>query len=103
MLSGESFDLSTEFVVRAMEAQNRENTLIFSEESFERDVLRATEPVLVSIWTEGCTGCARLAPVMDSIAREFKGRVKVGKLNAIPNMDLAMRFEVRATSDTAVC
>lgn len=96
MLSGESFDLATDFVVSAMEAHSRENTLIFSEESFEQDVLRATEPVLVSVWTEGCSGCARLAPVVDSIAREFKGRVKVGRLNATSNMDLATRFEVRA-------
>jgi thioredoxin 1 len=96
MLSGESFDLTTDFIVRAMEEHNRENTLVFSEASFEQDVLRATMPVLVSVWTKGCTGCARLAPLVDLIACEFKGRVKVGKLNAISNMDLAMRLEVRA-------
>jgi len=88
MLSGESFDLTTDFIVRAMEEHNRENTLVFSEASFEQDVLRATMPVLVSVWTKGCTGCARLAPLVDLIACEFKGRVKVGKPNAISNMDL---------------
>jgi DNA-binding transcriptional MerR regulator/thiol-disulfide isomerase/thioredoxin len=95
-LFGETFDLAVDFIIRAAAAQASENTLTFSEASFEQDVLKATVPVLVSVWAEGCTGCARLAPFVDLLAREFKGRARVGKLNAMSNMDLAMRFEVRA-------
>ncbi len=79
MLSGENFELATRFIVQAAAANYCENTLTFSEDSFGRDVLQATVPVLVSVWGEGCTGCPRLAPFVDLVAREFKGRVKVGK------------------------
>ena len=95
MLSGKDFDGAVEFIVGATAAHNSAETLTFSAASFEQDVLRAALPVLVSVWAKGCTGCARLAPRVDAVAREFKGRVRVGKLDGMSNMDLAMKLEVR--------
>src|SRR5262249_51884261 len=67
----------------------------FSEESFEAEVLCAHVPVLVHIWTEGCGGCQTLGRFVDVIAHEYLGRAKVGKLDAMSNINLAKKFDVR--------
>ncbi len=96
MLSGKDFDSAVAILVAATAAHNSADTITFSEDSFEQDVLREAMPVLVSVWSKGCTGCARLAPKVDAVAREFKGKVKVGKLDGMSNLNVAMRLEVRA-------
>ena len=72
-----------------------ENTLVFTDATFVEDVLRSDVPVLVDFWTEGCGGCSRLAPTIDVIATEYAGKAKVGKLEAMANMSIAMRYNIR--------
>ena len=60
------------------------------------DVLLSEVPVLVDVWAEGCGGCRRLAPLIDVVASEYAGKAKVGKLDAMSNLDTAMRYHVRA-------
>ncbi len=96
MLTGKHFDSAADFLAKAVAAMDHEYTLIFSAASFETDVLSSNIPVLVSIWTEGCGGCRTVARFVDVIAREYAGRVKVGTLEAMSNINLATKFEVRA-------
>jgi thioredoxin 1 len=72
-----------------------ENTLNFSDSSWEQEVLNSDVPVLVDFWAEWCGPCRMMAPTVDSVAQEYKGRVKVGKLNVDENNSTAMRYNIR--------
>ena len=64
--------------------------------SFEADVLQATQPTLVDYWAEWCGPCKMIAPVLDELATEFQGKVKIGKVNIDEYQDLAAQFRVTA-------
>jgi thioredoxin 1 len=72
-----------------------ENTLNFSDASWEQEVLNSDVPVLVDFWAEWCGPCRMMAPTVDTVAQEYKGRVKVGKLNVDENNSTAMRYNIR--------
>ncbi|MBM3518883.1 MAG: thioredoxin, partial [Alphaproteobacteria bacterium] len=63
--------------------------------SFERDVLKSTEPVLVDYWAEWCAPCKQIAPHLEQIATEFAGRVRIAKVNIDDNPVTPTRFGVR--------
>ena len=73
-----------------------ENIVQFSDANFEAEVLNSETPVLVDFWAEWCGPCRMLAPVIDDIAEEYKGKVKVGKLDTDANRNSAMRFSINA-------
>jgi thioredoxin 1 len=72
------------------------NILTLSESSFANDVLSSSAPVLVDFWAEWCGPCKMIAPVLDELATEYEGRVKIGKVNIDENGALASQYRVSA-------
>ena len=72
-----------------------ENTVEITDSNFESEVVKSTTPVLIDFWAAWCAPCRALAPTIDSIAVEYKGRVKVGKLDVDANGSTAARFNIR--------
>ncbi len=64
--------------------------------NFQSDVLQSQEPVVVDFWAEWCGPCKMIAPALDEIAAERKGKVKIAKLNIAENPELAAQFGVRS-------
>ena len=68
---------------------------IFTDGNFDQTVVQSDKPVLVDFWAEWCGPCRRLAPIVDSLATDYEGRVTVGKLNVDENPNTAGRFSIR--------
>lgn len=72
-----------------------QNTLTFTDGAWDQDVLAAEKPVLVDFWAEWCGPCRMMGPTIDTIAEEYKEKVKVGKLDVDNNNQTAARYQIR--------
>ena len=71
------------------------NTIPVTDDSFETDVLKASGPVLVDFWAEWCGPCKMIAPALEEIAAELKGKVTVAKVNIDENPASPNKYSVR--------
>lgn len=66
----------------------------FTAANFEEEVLKSDLPVLVDFYADWCNPCKMMAPVVEELAEEFAGRIRVGKCNIDENMQLAQKYRV---------
>lgn len=72
-----------------------DSIVYLTDASFEDEVLKSDLPVLVDYWAEWCGPCKMIAPILDEIAEEYNGRVKVTKLNIDENADTPPKYGIR--------
>ena len=71
------------------------NVVVLSGANFDSEVKASEVPVLVDFWADGCGPCRMLEPILDQLADENIGTLKVGKVHVNSNMDLGAQFNVR--------
>lgn len=69
--------------------------ITLSDDSFDTDVIKSDIPVVVDFWAEWCGPCKMIAPILDDVAEEYEGKVKIGKLNVDHNNASAAKYGVR--------
>ncbi len=72
------------------------NTVEFTDSNFEDEVEKSDTPVLVDFWAEWCGPCRMVGPVVDEIAGEYAGKVKVGKVNVDHNPEVSVKYGIRS-------
>ena len=78
------------------------NEITITKENFEAEVLNSNMPVLVDFWASWCGPCRMLAPVIEEIANDYAGEVKVGKVNVDDEQELSMKFGIASTPTVMV-
>src|SRR5580700_239523 len=73
-----------------------QNVLELTDQNFEQEVLKSTQPVLVDFWAEWCMPCRMLAPTIEKIATDYVGKVKVGKIDTDANREVSIKYGISA-------
>ncbi len=73
-----------------------DTVLELTDDNFEAEVLKADLPVLVDFWAEWCMPCKMIASTIEELAKEFNGKIKVGKLDTDANRDVSVKFGITA-------
>lgn len=71
-----------------------QEVLEITDENFDEEVIGASTPVLVDFWAEWCMPCRRLAPTIDKLAKDYAGKVKVGKVDTDANRNISLKYQI---------
>lgn len=66
----------------------------FTDQNWQTDVLSAPQPVLVDFWATWCAPCRTLSPIVEAVAQQFDGRLRVGKMNVEDNADVPVQYHI---------
>ena len=72
-----------------------DDIIYVTDDNFEAEVLNAADPVLVDYWAEWCGPCKMIAPILDEIAAEYNGKIRVAKLNIDDNPQTPPKYGIR--------
>jgi len=67
-----------------------------TDSNFQQEVISSDRPVLVDFWAEWCAPCKMIAPIVEELAHEYDGKLKVGKVDVDSNQQVSMQFGVRS-------
>lgn len=72
------------------------NYVILNDDNFEQEVIKSDVPVLIDFWAEWCMPCKMIAPIVEELANEYQGKLKVGKLDVDSNPQVSMKYGIRS-------